>query len=86
MNMEETCYRMPIYWYKQHDILLAHTSPIHSLTTPLPHLPESVNPMVDLSQDADIKIPLKDNRGVGRTTSAEQYLLHGWLHLQPSNK
>ena len=36
-NIEETCYRMHLYWFqkkiKQYEILVAHICPIHSLTS-----------------------------------------------------
>ena len=73
--MEETHYRMHLYWYKrkvkQFEILLVQMGAIHSLTTLPPPLKEPLRHTVDPIQDTDVKIPVEGTGDAGRPTSAE---------------
>ena len=61
--MEETRYRMHLYWNKQKirqfEILLAHTGSIQALKTVLPSLASSVKPTVSPTPCSTSQVPLQ---------------------------
>ena len=73
-NMEETRYRMHLYWYKQKirqcEILLAHTGSIQTLKAISPSLASSVKSMISPTQCSG-QVPSQGTREMGQPSIAK---------------